>query len=342
MNVVKMNKVMKLTTIRDVAKDANVSVATVSRVMNDNGYVNPDTREKVKETIARLNYQPNSVARSLYKKESKTIGIMVPDIMNPYFPELVRGVEDYLIEKGFTTILCNTDEDPDKERLYLDVMKQRYVDGAIVVSNTLKRDLIDQYDMPVVALDRSIHENVPTFMVNNTVGAEQATQHLIDIGCKRIAHVRGPEHVENATARYEGYYNIMQQTGWFNERYVVQGNFDQKQSAKAVKQLLQEQPEVDGIFAGNDIMALGALKGAESLGIKVPQELAIIGFDGIDLSSMTIPELSTMSQPIYEMSTQAADALMSLISGEATDETEHIYQPTLEWRQSTDRMRKED
>ncbi|WP_017187768.1 LacI family DNA-binding transcriptional regulator, partial [Alkalibacillus haloalkaliphilus] len=225
-----------MATIKDVAHRAEVSVATVSRVINRNGYVNEDTRKKVEAAVDLLNYKPNSVARSLFKKQSKTIGIIVPDITNPYFPELVRGVEDYLIQKGFTTILCNSDEDPEKERLYLDVMKQKYVDGAIIVSNTIERDLIAEYDMPVVALDRSIHQDIPTFAIDNRSGGRKAAEHLLEMGCTRIGHIKGPDKVENSDNRYLGYIDVIKQQDWFLSSYVVEGNFDQKQAAKVTKE----------------------------------------------------------------------------------------------------------
>lgn len=323
---------MTLSTIKDVAQEAGVSVATVSRVINQNGYVNEDTRKKVENAIIKLNYQPNSIARSLYKKESKTIGIIVPDITNPFFPELVRGVEDYLIRNGFTTILCNSDEDADKERLYLEVMKQKYVDGLIIVSNTINEQLVQQFDRPIVALDRSIHKNIPTFAIDNREGGRMATQHLLDIGCQKVAHIKGPDQIENSEARYMGYLDIIN-----NNELVISGNYDLKKTAQATIDLLQNHPDIEGIFAGNDIMALGVAKAADYLNIKVPNELAIIGFDGINLSEMTSPELSTISQPIYEMSTEAARALISLIEGKVIEKIDYEFPFTLIQRQSTKR-----
>ncbi|TFB12946.1 LacI family transcriptional regulator [Filobacillus milosensis] len=328
-----------MTTIRDVAREASVSVATVSRVINSNGYVNEDTRKKVGAAIDRLKYKPNSVARSLYKKESKTIGIIVPDITNPYFPQLVRGVEDHLIKKGYTSILCNSDEDPEKERLYLDVMKQKYVDGAIIVSNTIDERLLQEYDMPVVALDRSIHKDIPTFAIDNRDGGRAATKHLQDIGCQRIAHIKGPEQIKNAEERYTGYLDVVKNQSWFRDSYVVPGDYDQKKSARATMELLEAHPEIDGIFAGNDVMALGVLKAAESLNINVPEELAIIGFDGIDLTEMTTPELSTISQPIYQMSVEAAETLVALIEGKTNAQSGHVFPSTLIQRQSTNSVK---
>ncbi|GAA0469537.1 LacI family DNA-binding transcriptional regulator [Alkalibacillus silvisoli] len=326
-----------MTTIKDVAHHAEVSVATVSRVINRNGYVNEDTRKKVEAAVEELNYKPNSVARSLFKKQSKTIGIIVPDITNPYFPELVRGVEDYLIKKGFTTILCNSDEDPEKERLYLDVMKQKYVDGVIIVSNMAEREFIDECDIPMVALDRNVHQEMPAFVIDNRDGGRVATEHLFDVGCKRVAHIKGPDQVINSEERYEGYIEVVNGRDWFQDSFVVSGNFEQKQAAQVTKQLLNKHPEIDGIFAGNDAMAVGVLKAAESLNLKVPEDLAIIGFDGIDLTEMTSPELTTLSQPIYQMSRDAAKALITLIEGKTIKQKENLFPLQLLKRQSTKR-----
>lgn len=319
-----------LTTIRDVAYKAGVSVATVSRVINDNGYVNQDTRKKVEEAIESLNYQPNSIARSLFKKESKTIGIIVPDITNPFFPQLVRGIEDYLVKNGYTTLLCNSDENTQKERLYLEVMKQKYVDGLIVVSNTIDEETIKNFDRPIIALDRSIHKNIPTFMINNREGGKVATQHLIDIGCKNIAHIKGPAHIENSHARYQGYIDIIN-----DDSLVIEGEYNLKIATQRSIELLSEHPEIDGVFAGNDLMALGVVKAAHHLNKSIPDNLAVIGFDGIGLTEMTSPEISTISQPIYDMSIEAARALKALIEGENIEPKSYEFPFTLIQRQST-------
>ncbi|GIP17705.1 LacI family transcriptional regulator [Paenibacillus montaniterrae] len=299
--------------IKDVAKHAGVSVATVSRVLNNSGYVGQDTRIKVEKAIQELNYKPNEVARSLFKKQSSTIGLIVPDITNPFFPELARAVEDTAIQLGYNVILCNSDEDEQKEQNYLDLLQQQYVKGIIVSSNTMTAKQIKQLNIPVVSIDRVISKGLPTIVVENKKGAMMATRFLQSKGCRRIGHISGNSGVSNAEERCEGYKEIVSGEPWFDETYIVNGKYDMQASIQAAMELLQRHPEIDGIFAANDIMAIGAIKAAYQLGKKVPGDIAIVGFDGISLSKATTPELTTVQQPLYEMGEKATKMLVGLM-----------------------------
>lgn len=325
----------KLVSIKDVAKRAGVSVATVSRVLNNKGYVSEISREKVEQSIQDLNYKPNEVARSLFKKQSKTIGLIVPDIMNPFFPELARAVEDRATELGYSVILCNTDENKEKEQHYLDVLLQKYVDGIIVSSNTLSAEQIHKLNIPIVSIDREISQGIPTIVVENKKGAHMATRFLKDKACKRIAHIRGPLGVINADERCEGYKEIVSGELWFRESYIVNGRFDMQSSIKATNQLLRLHPEIDAIFAANDTMAIGAIKAAHQLGRKIPEDIAIIGFDGIALSKATVPELTTIVQPIYELGEKATTMLVRLIEKKPVEKTFYKLEVRLVERHST-------
>ncbi|MUG43483.1 LacI family DNA-binding transcriptional regulator [Paenibacillus woosongensis] len=323
--------------IKDVAKHAGVSVATVSRVLNNSGYVGQDTRVKVEKAIKELNYKPNEVARSLFKKQSSTIGLIVPDIMNPFFPELARAVEDTAIQLGYNVILCNSDGDEKKEQNYLDVLQQQYVNGIIVSSNTLTAAQIERLNIPVVSIDRVISKGLPTIVVENKKGAMMATRFLQSKGCRRIGHIKGNSRVLNAEERCEGYMEIVGQDPWFNETYIAEGQYDMQSSIQATLELLQRHPDIDGIFAANDIMAIGAIKAAYQLGKKVPEDIAIIGFDGISLSKATTPELTTIEQPIYEMGEKATKLLVSLMEQQQTADPESykVLDVTLIEREST-------
>lgn len=323
--------------IKDVAKHAGVSVATVSRVLNNSGYVGQDTRIKVEKAIKELNYKPNEVARSLFKKQSSTIGLIVPDIMNPFFPELARAVEDTAIQLGYNVILCNSDGDKKKEQNYLDILQQQYVNGIIVSSNTLTAAQIEQLNIPVVSIDRVISKGLPTIVVENKKGAMMATRFLQSKGRSRIGHIKGNSSVVNAEERCEGYKEIVGQEPWFNETYIADGKYDMQSSIQATLELLQRHPEMDGIFAANDIMAIGAIKAACQLGKKVPEDIAIIGFDGISLSKATTPELTTVEQPIYEMGEKATKLLVSLMEQQQTvdQESYQILDVKLIEREST-------
>lgn len=324
-----------MASIKDVAKLAGVSVATVSRVLNDKGYVGQRTREMVEQAIKELNYKPNEVARSLFKKQSNTIGLIVPDIMNPFFPELARAVEDTASKYGYNVILCNSDEDKVKEQTYLDMLQQNYVTGIIVSSNTMTATQIEELNIPVVSIDREISKGLPTIVVENSKGASVATDFLISKGCRRIAHIRGPQGVVNADERCDGYREVVHQEPWFNESYIVNGDYDMESSIEATLELLTIHPEIDGIFAANDIMAIGAMKAAYQLGKRIPEELSIIGFDGIKLSSVTIPELTTIVQPIYELGEKATTMLVSLMNRQEVGQTYYRLDVELIERNST-------
>ncbi|MBA2174819.1 LacI family DNA-binding transcriptional regulator [Halobacillus locisalis] len=302
-----------MATIKDVARLAEVSTATVSRVLNGNGYVHQGTKERVAKAITQLNYRPNDVARSLFKGRSKMIALFVPDIMNPFFPELARAVEDMAKKRDYTFVLCNTDDDPAKEVNYVQELKQKSLDGIVIVSSTISGDFIKDVDIPVVALDRILHPSLSSVTVNNRQGAREATTYLQELGCKRIAHVAGPNNVSNAEQRLNGYLDVVQEEDWFRYSFIEQGGYHFDEAKKATERLLTKHPEIDGLFVANDLMGVGALKAAQSLGIAVPDQLSIIAFDGITLGETTTPTLTTMAQPIYKAGARAAEILIEQI-----------------------------
>ena len=327
-------------TIKDVAKLAEVSTATVSRVLNGNGYVHSETKERVAEAIKQLNYRPNDVARILFKGRSKMIALFVPDIMNPYFPELARAVEDMTNQHGFTFVLCNTDDDLNKEITYLEALKQKSLDGIIVVSSTMTEEYIQNIDVPVIALDPILHRSMASVTVNNREGSRQAVQYLKDLGCQRIAHISGPEQASNANQRLKGYLDVVEKENWFNESYIEPGEYHFEEAKKATERLLTRHPEIDGLFVANDLMGVGAIKAAESLGIKIPDQLSVIAFDGITLGETTTPTLTTMAQPIYKIGARAAELLIQQIEDQHHEAQSEEFTVELVERDST--RRKED
>lgn len=326
-------------TIKMVAMEANVSVATVSRVLNNNGYVNEDTRQNVLQAIEKFNYKPNAVARSLFKKESKTIALIVPNIQNPFFPEIARAVEDLISSKDYTLILCNSDDHEWKERKYVDVMKQKYVDGIIIVTSTATPNYLENSGIPIVSLDRFINEDIPLVSVNNRAGARLAVSYLKSIGCNKIAHVQGPMEIYNARERYYGFLGEVEAEPWFCKTLIVDGDFNLEKTKEVTKQLLTTHPDIDGIFAGNDYMAIGVIKAAQEMGVKVPEDISVIGFDGIDLCHLTTPEITTIKQPIYQIGRVAAKLLFDLIEGKHVGEIHHELDVELDIRESTKKCR---
>ncbi|HLR40280.1 MAG TPA: LacI family DNA-binding transcriptional regulator [Virgibacillus sp.] len=328
-----------MATIRDVAKLANVSVATVSRVINNKGYVNADTKKRVNQAIEQLHYSPNDVARTLFRGRSKMIALFVPDIMNPFFPKLARAVEDIANKNNYTFVLCNTDDDLEKELTYMNALKQKSVDGMIVVSSRIQKEHLDKINVPVIALDRIFSSNLSMITVNNYEGAKEATAYLQAIGCQRIAHICGPETASNTTKRLSGYMDVVREKDWFLSSYVVSGEYNLQKAKEVTMELLKNHPEVDGIFAANDLMGIGALKAAESLGIQVPDDLSVIGFDGIIDGETTSPTLTTMVQPIYDMGTFAAEMLIEQINNQDLPKKNREFPVQLIERQSTKRKR---
>lgn len=328
-------------TIKDVARLAGVSVATVSRVLNNKGYVNTDTKQKVDEAIAKLQYRPNVVARGLAGKKTGTIALILPDISNPFFPEMARGVEDVASDLGYTVILCNSDDQGDKEKSYIEILKQKFIDGLIFASHTLQPDDIKHISnngIAMVVLDRApAADGYCLVRSRNQEGAKLAVQHLLDIGCQKIAHIYGPRETITAQERLMGYEEMVKDLPWYSPSLMVPGNFSIDGGALAVEQLLERHPDVDGIFAANDLMAVGALKRLMKLGIRVPDQMALCGFDGINLTEIIEPELSTIAQPIYDMGATAARLLINKIEGKTLDDQVVEMDVQLLTRQSTNR-----
>ncbi|GEN88151.1 LacI family DNA-binding transcriptional regulator [Oceanobacillus sp. FSL W8-0428] len=323
-----------MATIREVAKLAGVSVATVSRVMNKNGYINEKTKEKVEAAIKELDYRPNDVARTLFKGTSKMIALFVPDIMNPFFPELARAVEDTANKSGYTFILCNTDNNREKEMKYLYALLQKTIGGVVMVSSSIPLETLNKVNVPIVALDREIVDMI-SVTVNNRTGAIEAVRHLQESGCKRIAHISGPEDTTSAVERKKGYLEAVEQENWFSEDFITSGEYTFEGAYQAVKELIKKHPEIDGIFAANDLMGVGVLKAAEALNLRVPEDLSVIGFDGIELGKITTPALTTMGQPIYEIGQRAAEIIIDRMENKQKEVTSEQYTVQLIKRQST-------
>ncbi|TMV49134.1 LacI family transcriptional regulator [Paenibacillus mesophilus] len=330
-----------MATIRDVAKLAGVSVATVSRVLNKTGYVNQETKEKVQQAIRMLHYEPNAMAKGLASRKTETLALILPDIANPFFAELGRAVEDVAQTYGYTVVLCNSDNDTDKEQKYIQILKSRYVDGILFASHTLRTaDVVElnKSGIPLVVLDRA-PANVPCLVVRskNNEGAKMAVRHLHDIGCRKIGHLYGPQETATAKERLVGYEEAVRQFPWYSPTLLEPGNFSIRGGMEAAERLLARHPDIDGIFAGNDLMALGALKKMQQMGISVPGQLALVGFDGIDLTVVTEPEITTVAQPIYELGALATRLLIKKIEGVTIDNETYECDVTLMPRGTTQR-----
>ncbi|KGE19312.1 LacI family DNA-binding transcriptional regulator [Paenibacillus wynnii] len=330
-----------MATIRDVAKLAGISVSTVSRYLNKSGYVNAETELNIKNAIDKLNYQPSVVARGLAGKNTKTIALLLPDITNPFFPELARAVEDVATIYGYTVIFCNTDGQVGKEKKYIDALKSKNIDGIIFASNTLGQEDVDKlasFNIPYVCLDRAPTNGTCSVVRSNDLeGGKLAVQHLLDSGCKKIGHIYGPQDLITAKERLIGYEESVRVYDWFSPSLMVPGDFGIEGGKKATEILMKRHPDIDAIFAGNDLMAFGALKVLHRMGIKVPEQVAVIGYDGINMTEITEPELTTIAQPTYDMGALVSRILIKKIEGDIEEDQIHVLDIKLISRDSTRR-----
>ncbi|OBR63586.1 hypothetical protein A7K91_06460 [Paenibacillus oryzae] len=308
-----------MTTIRDVSKLAGVSVATVSRLLNQSGYVSKEAEVAIMAAVKKLNYKPNTIARSLAGKKTSAVALMVPDILNPFFPELARAAEDEAAARGYTLVLCNTDNNPDKEKMYIEALINKQIDGIMISSYTISPGQIvalQERSIPIVAIDKP-YDGYPILSVTaaNREGGKLAIRHLLESGCQKIAHICGPSHVHSAYERALAYEDSCAGMPWYTPSLTAFGGFSVAGGYKAMKEIYRMHQDVDGVFAGNDLMAAGALKAIHELGLSVPDKIKIIGFDGI-VMDMVFPELSTVSQQIYTLGKTAMDYLIRQIHDE--------------------------
>ncbi len=319
--------------IKDVAEYANLSVATVSRFLNQKGYISDQSKQKIEQAIQALNYKPNHIARSLSKKQSKLIGLIVPDIKNPYFPQLARAIEDTALEYDYTIILCNTDGTMEKEKLYIDRLTQNYVAGLLVATNSLETSFYQAINIPFVALDRLMEPNIPSVITDNFGGAKTGAEYLIECGAKNILCLRGPLGIKTADEREKGFYaatnahNMIAQT--------VVASFDFNEAAIAVHQALQNDPSIDGIFASSDSAAIAAIKTIQDLQKQIPEQIQVVGFDGIELGTMISPELTTVCQDIYQIGQYATKMLIEQIEGKPLKDKTIVVETSLIVRGTT-------
>jgi LacI family transcriptional regulator len=312
-------------TIRDVARAANVSISTVSHVLSGKRPTSGQTRRRVEDVVERLGYRPNRVAQSLVWRRPFALGLIIPDIMNPYFPTFARGVEDRVRERGYTLVLGNSDYDPRREESYLDLVRARQLAGAIYclgdeLSPVMPQIVRAAEEGLAVVLVHSPMTNVPTVCADNRQGGRLAGQHLLELGHRQIGLVSALPLDEGMTDRESGFFEVLASAGLSVDREhvpVMYGNHQIEGGRKATRDLLERWPEVTALFVLNDLMALGALEGAREAGRRVPEDLSIIGFDDIPFAALTNPPLTTVGQPIRQIGEQAADLLLSVVEGTA-------------------------
>lgn len=331
-----------IATIRDVALHAKVSVTTVSHVVNNTRFVSEAARERVQQAIASLNYVPSALARSLKSNRTHTIGMMIPNSSNPYFAEIIRGIEDTCFDAGFNVILCNSDDDPLKQSTYVRVLSEKQVDGLIVMSSGDDAELLDTLRaarMPQVVVDREIDDLAADLVeVNHEAGGFLATQHLLQLGHRRIACIAGPQGLSSARQRVLGYHRALHDAGLkVDNKLLRSGDFTSASGHAAMVSLLGAggRGRPSAVFASNDLMAIGAVSAAAAEGLRLPQDLSVIGFDDIALAAYGNPPLTTIAQPKHETGALAARLLLQRIHEPGLALRREILQPTLCVREST-------
>ncbi len=329
--------------MRDVAERAGVSITTVSHVVNETRPVSDELRGRVLAAIQELGYQPNTLARSLRRGKTHTIGMIIPDNANPFFAEVSRGVEDTSFEHGYSVILCNSDGDLDKELLYTSVLAEKRVDGIIFVAAGVStehiRDLQAQR-IPLVVVDRDIPDvAVDSVLTDNARGGELATRHLLELGHRRIGCITGPSDVTPSADRVTGYRRVLEAFGVpVDERLIVKGDFRCESGYRTTHSLLAMGNPPTAIFACNDMMAIGVICEALELGLRVPGEVSVVGFDDVRLASFTNPPLTTVAQPKYEMGTVATRLLIERMHDLDMPARRRVFDVSILVRQSTARL----
>ena len=339
-NLLDIESVFKMKiTIYDVAKKAGVSTATVSKIINNKGSISEKTKQKVLEVMEELQYQPSMIASALKGKSTYTIGLLIPDLSNPIFAEYAKYIEERGQELGFSVIMCNTDANPDKEQKYITLLKQKQVDGIIVAARfrnvTLLKNLIkEKFPLAIIAKDLPTLP-IDSVTVDDFLGGYQVTEYLLSLGHKKIGVIA--EGDKSSEERIKGYIQALLDVGIqpAEELIMICDHPTREYAKKYAGILLDKEKDMSAIFGCNDLLAIGAMQAARERGLRIPDDLSVIGFDNTDLSTIVIPSLTTVQQPLRDIGHHVVDLLTEQING--TSRTTHrvVLLPELVIRQTT-------
>ncbi|XMB85980.1 LacI family DNA-binding transcriptional regulator [Mycoplasmatota bacterium WC44] len=313
-------------TIKDVAKKAGVGIATVSRYINKNGYVSKESEKKIANAMKVLKYYPNAAAQSIKSKKSNTVALVIPTITNLFFPELANALENMLSEQGYKLILCNSEDDLEKENRYVDMILQNRIDGVVTATGYVSERLIES-GLPIILLDRvsdQVDDLIVSVTSNHYDGAVKATNHLLENGCKKLLHLYGPLKTETATLRKNAFVNTCNDN-------------DIEYKCLSVKDDLNYDTlkNYDGVFIWNDIDSIKFISECLTRGINIPNDIQVIGFDNIELSNVVYPQLTTISQPISELGKKACELLIEMIDNKEVIKENIILDTNLVIRKTT-------
>ena len=326
--------------IKDVALRAKVSVTTVSHVVNSTRFVKADTRERVELAVRELGFVPSGVARSLKQNTTHTFGVLIPNNSNPYFAEIIRGVENRCYAAGFNVILGNSDDDAERQAAYLRVLAEKRVDGLVLVAShgdAALRAVLREMRLPVVLLDREVPGLACDLVeVDHVAGGLMATRHLLELGHPWVACISGPPALSPSTQRRAGWKRALAEAGVERrEGDLARGDFSSRGGYLAMQALLKRTPKPSAVFVCNDLMAFGALAAAGEAGLKVPEQLSIVGYDDIELAAFSTPALTTVAQPKRQIGTLAAELLLERLQDGDREPRRVILEPQLKVRAST-------
>ena len=312
-----------MVTIKDIAKETGLAVATVSRVMNNRGYISEETRKKVNDAVKKLNYRPNELARSLQGKTSDVLGVIVPHIRHPYFSELVSNLEHAANKHGYQILLFNTQDQEEKLVRYAERCSANRVAGIVLCSAQVTGEFIEQLGVPVVAIERPQEGSVGSVSCDNLSGGIIAANTLIDAGCRSLLYVGSTLDTNMpADARSTGFEQVCRERGVSGQIVRADlGMYKALDYMDMLEQMVRDYPETDGVFASSDVIAAQVLQVCRKMNIAVPERVKVIGFDDVFLSTITYPQITTIHQPIQEMAEKAVDMLCTYVNEEKEGET---------------------
>lgn len=324
-------------TIYDIARLSQVSIATVSKVLNGTGRISEETRQRVMQAVEALGYERSTIATALAGKNTYTIGFLVPDVSNPFFSEILRGAEDAAFARGYSVLVCNTDHDPERERVYLRTLRQKQMDGLVIATGSTAAETVAELvaeGVRVVLLSREIEGvSVGAVTIDNVLGGELAARHLVELGHRRVGVIPEPLHLASSRDRLHGFERALRAAG-AECSVAPAGGFGISAGARMAKQVLAD-PSITALFALNDQLAVGALEALRKLGKHVPGDVSVIGFDDTILAKIVHPALTTVAQPMQELGQRTLELLIYAIESGTQPAEKIVISPTLVVRGST-------
>lgn len=310
------------TTLKDVAKEAGLAVETVSRVLNNRGYISEKTKKKVYDAMQKIGYRPNIVARTLSKGRSDAIAVIVPHMVHPYFSQMLSEIESYAAEKQYQVFVNNSTGDPQKEKSVLELCENSLVAGVLIFSQQVKPETLKRFNLPIITIERFIEGGTGCVLCDNYRGGQIAAEELISKGCKNLLMLGSVwQSKMPADVREDGFMDVCRKSG-VNAKVLTSNSQEYKEMEYhgSIIKALKEFPETDGVFCSSDLIAAQVIQAAASMGKRVPEDIKIIGFDDTELAKLTTPPLTTVHQPIREMARTAIDMILNTMDNKEVQE----------------------